>query len=688
MIINIGTATYSLAALAFLLFTMLLATSWRGRFHGALLLSAAAITALWAVSLAYLSVSLHAVLLAHTLEIARDVAWLLFLLRLFDSPEPAAHKSRLISLVAAGVGISGAVLIGYGFYAFHTQTSAPLLTILTRLVYAVIGMALVEQLFRNARAERRWAIKYLCVGLGGMFAYDFYLYSDAMLFKHVDSNLWMARGVVNALIVPFLAVSTARNPQWSIDVFVSRRIVFHTVTLIGAGVYLLVMAGAGYYIRIFGGTWGTVFQTAFLFGALVMLFSVLFSGALRARLKVFVAKNFFSYKYDYRDEWLKFTRTLAEGEPGVRLRERTIEALAELIDSPGGALWFYEERHGFAQLARWNMPASTGIEVADSDLAKFLETRQWVINLDEHEKIPELYNNLRLPEWLGELPRAWLIVPLILHHRLLGFVVLERSRGVTKFNWEDSDLLKTAARQVAVYLAQIDAAEALLVARQFESFNRLSAFVVHDLKNVIAQLSLMLKNAARHRDNPAFLDDMIDTVDNSVQKMQRLLDQLHNRRAESSQLTDVNIATLLRHVIQEKGLSRPAPTLELGCDNLVVSANAERLARVVGHLLQNAIEATPETGQVAVRLDCDDDSAVIDISDNGCGMDEAFVRHHLFRPFDSTKGSGMGIGAYECKEYVRELGGRIDVKSAIGQGTRFTIIIPAKRMAELTISRG
>ena len=201
---------------------------------------------------------------------------------------------------------------------------------------AILGMILVEQVYRNTPVRQRWGIKFACLGIGGIFAYDFYFYSDALLLKQINPEIWAARGIINALVVPLIAVSAARNPDWSLGIAVSRRILFYSVALFGAAAYLLAMAAAGYYLRFFGGSWGTVMQVSFLFGAIVLLLAVLFSGTLRSWLRVFISKHFFSYNYDYREEWLRFTRTLAEGEHG--LEERVIQALAQLVESPAGGL--------------------------------------------------------------------------------------------------------------------------------------------------------------------------------------------------------------------------------------------------------------------------------------------------------------------------------------------------------------
>lgn len=681
MSVNIAAVSYAAAAAAFLFLSVTLLIGSRGRPQGMLLSLAGVVCALWAAATAYAAAYGDAVVLVNALEPARSAAWFLFLLKVLVLPGAAANGHPSPSpnrLVVALLAFSLALLALTAYVHAGGADAAQFAffsDIVGRLMLAVGGLVLVEQLFRNASAERRWGIKYLCLGLGGMFAYDFFLYSDAMLFRHVDANLWAARGVVNALTVPLIMVSAARNPQWELDVHVSRRVAFHTVALLGAGVYLLFMAAAGYYIRAFGGNWGIVLQAVFLFGALMVLLAVLFSGTLRARLRVFLSKHFFHYKYDYREEWLRFTRTLSEGDPGLRLREHAIRAVADLVESPAGALWMSRDGGPFAVVAHWNLPAAEGVEALDSAFSRYLGQRQWVINLDEYDDQPELYAGLTLPPWVASIPGAWLIVPLILHERLLGFMVLERSLGQVGFNWEVSDLLKTAARQAASNLAQMEASDALMVARQFESFNRMTAFVVHDLKNLVAQLSLLLSNAQKHKHNPEFQDDMISTVESSVQRMNRMLAQLRSDNAEAASSV-VDLGALLQAAIDSKSAYRLKPRLQVEQPGLSVRAERERLLRVVGHVVQNAIEATPHDGKVEVRLKRAGSNAAIEVEDSGCGMDEQFVRERLFRPFDSTKGTGMGIGAYECREYIRELGGQVEVSSAPSKGTIFQLILP------------
>jgi putative PEP-CTERM system histidine kinase len=674
MALPVGTVGYAAAAAAFLFLFVLLMMSWRGRLPGMLLGAGSLATVVWASAAAYLVARPDSSLLAaDLLEVLRSATWLIFLMVLLGYSSREVGRLRLAA--AAVVVFCGVVFVA----TFHSgETFAIRLGafgIFGRLALAVTGMVLVEQLYRNVNPQQRWGIKFLCLGLGGIFACDFYLYADALLFRRVDGDIWAARGVVNALVVPLLAVATARNPTLSLDVTISRRIVFHSTAMLGAAAYLLFMALAGFYIRYFGGGWGTMLQVTFLFGAVMLLCVILFSGTLRARLKVFLSKNFFSYHYDYRDEWLRFTHTLSEGEPGMQLRERSIQAIAELVDSPGGALWLAQESGTFELGAHWNTPGASGIERSDSPLCRFLERRHWVIDFDEYGTHPELYEGLEIPDSVRSVPLAWLVVPLILHERLVGFVVLARSQGRVKLNWEVNDLLKTAGRQAASYLAQLEAAKALLVARQFESFNRMSAFVVHDLKNLVAQLSLLLSNADRHKHEPAFQQDMIETVAHSVEKMSRLLFQLRGGYTLEPPVP-VSLDELLRQVVAARSGLNPAPRLEVRDGAMTVVAHRARLERVIGHLVQNAIDATPSGGNVVVQLLRKNSSAVIEIADTGCGMSEQFIRYRLFKPFESTKSAGMGIGTYETEQYVRELGGRIQVESRETRGTIFRVNLP------------
>jgi putative PEP-CTERM system histidine kinase len=679
MLLLLAGIGYGLAALAYLGLSGLILASWRRRPHGRLLLFAGLLSAAWGMLSLLSAWGWLPVRLEPAVEVMRNGAWLVLLFHILRLRRPAGTA---LPAPLRMIRATGGLLVAGLLFAGLQPLLLPGVPGLSRnagnlglVLLTVMGLVLVEQVYRGTRREDRWAIKFLCLGVGGLFVYDFYLYANATLFGVLDAQVWAARGYVAALVVPLIAVSAARNPDWAAPVGLSRSIAFHTASLLAAGVYLLFMAGAGYYLRLFGGDWGDVLQSVFIFGAVLLFVLLLFSGTLRARLRVFLSKHFFSYRYDYREEWLKFTRTLAEGPSGAQLCERATEALARLVDSPGGALWLREGDAGYRRACHWNWSDLAGTEAAASPFAHWLVDRQWVIDLDELKRRRDLYGDLTPPEWIGSADDAWLVVPLILHDELLGFVVLKHSLGKVAYNWEVGDLLKVAARQACAHLAQMRAAEQLIVARQFESFNRTTTFVIHDLKNLVAQLSLLLANAEKHKNNPEFQADMLETVANAVTRMNKVLAQLR-RDGNAAPVQSVVLAELLGEAAASKQAFKLRPVLELPPATLRVRADRERLVRAVGHLLQNALEATPPGGSVRLRGFEHDGRAIIEVADTGIGMDDTFIRTRLFQPFDSTKGAGMGIGAYECRETVHALGGALDVDSAPGRGSRFLISLP------------
>jgi len=679
MLTGIAVTSYAIAAVAFLSLFALFLTSWRGRLHGIALIVACLVTALWAATIAFQASSgTPFSLLADILEILRNAVWSAFFIMLVGHyPQDGTFSPlKLKPYVTAVLTLYLLFLIGT-IYSWQPEFSSNTLVfeivIVGRVALAIIGMLLVEQLYRNTPVKNRWGIKFACLGIGGLFAYDFYLYSDALLFRQMNEEIWAARGVVNALAVPLVALSAVRNPHWTLEISISRRILFHSAALFGSATYLLLMAAVGYYLRYFGGNWGTVLQVTFLFGAGFLLLGILFSGIFRSWLKVFISKNFYNYNYDYREEWLRFTRTLAQ--EGYGLGERAIQAVAELVESPGGVLFVCRDTDSCELVTRWNMTIPVGKESLNSTFRLFLETKQWVIELQEYATNPEKYESITVPDWLRSIPQAWLIVPLVLHAKLFGFVVLANPRSKIKLNWEVTDLLKIAGNQAASFLAQQESDKALMIARQFESFNRMSTFVVHDLKNLVSQLSLLLSNASKHKDNPEFQKDMMDTVDLSIQKMKRLLEKLSSGTSVEKP-APVLIEDLLQKVVSAKSGVDPKPRIEILNHGLEVMANWTSLERVIGHLVQNAIEATPKDGQILVRLTGGVGSAFIDIQDTGHGMSKEYMQDKLFKPFESTKSAGMGIGVFESHEYARELGGRLEVVSSNSSGTTFRMTLP------------
>jgi putative PEP-CTERM system histidine kinase len=677
---SMGTAAASYGLLAAYLIS--LGQTWHSSKRARAMLAAIVLAALWAIAGTLFALSGKLVFLfsSSLLDILRYGAWYVFLILLL-SPANAGQRSERV-FPSWLIPLCWAIVLGG--LALHLALALQVLPaaqlaraqLLQALGMIVLALILLEQLFRNVTDDARWNVKPLCLALFGQFGFDLYLYSDALLFNQIDADAYAIRGFVHALVIPLLLVATVRSRDWTAKIRLSQKAAFHTATLLIAAIYLLFMAAVGYYVRFFGGDWGRALQLSLLFASLLFLGILGFSGAMRAKLRVLVGKHFFSYRYDYREEWLRFTQTLSAQDSPQAMGEQVIRGLANMVESPAGGLWLKEPgQSGFRMGGRWNIPASDEIEDGNSSLCRFLVDSGWVINLEEYRASPGRYVDLIMPEWVYRIPNVWLIVPLMVSHEMTGFVILTSARTQIEVNWEVNDLLRTAGCQAAGFLARMQAAEALLEAQKFDAFNRMSAFVVHDLKNIVTQLSLMLRNAERHSSNPEFQQDMLMTVEHSVERMRQLMMQLR----EGATPPGTACGVLLPDVIERIGRSKmeQGRHVELKItERLATRGHEERLERVIGHLVQNALDATPEHGRVWVSLGKRGDRAVVEVGDTGQGMSQEFIRERLFKPFQSTKQAGMGIGAYESAQYIRELGGELQVESQENMGTRVTMVLP------------
>lgn len=602
--------------------------------------------------------------------------WYAFLLLLLWPRDKRSPAPRLLAITALGVALSGLAARAGALFYFGAASEALRISFVQSLAMTIFGLVLLEQLWRNAVEGTLWSIKPLCIGLGAAFCFDFYMYAEAALFNRIDSDALSIRGLVYVFVIPLFAVSHSRSKGWIARIRISRKIVFHSASLFLAGLYLLFFAAVGYYVRAFGGDWGRALEQALLFLGLLFLVVLVFSGSIRSTLRVLVGKHFFRYRYDYREEWLRFTQLLSDRSSQEAIGLRVVRALADFVESPAGGLWLKDEqKNGYSMAARWNTVQTEAVENAPSATCQYVASHGGILNIDEYREAPRQFPSLELPPWLLDIPNAWLFVALLVGDDMIGFVVLNTPRTSMEVNWEVNDLLRNAARQAASFLAQTQATEALLEARKFEAFNRMSAFVIHDLKNIVSQLSLMVRNAERHRDNPEFQRDMLETVAHSVDRMKDLMLQLRQREHAAEALSGVALTAVMERIAAAKRSQGSAFSLQIE-EAAIVKGHEERLERVIGHLVQNALDATEHGGAVDVLLTRQDEYAVVRIKDSGLGMTPEFVRERLFKPFQTTKAAGMGVGAYETLMYVKELGGRIDVQSEVGSGTTIKMWLP------------
>ena len=404
-----------------------------------------------------------------------------------------------------------------------------------------------------------------------------------------------------------------------------------------------------------------------LLGSIVVLITVLSSGSLRQRLKFLISRNFFTHRYDYRVEWLKFIDVVSEPREAEELPVRIIRALAEFVDSPAGMLWSGSLGGGYNPTSSWRIGTERGMRVAADDpfIAGFRDG-SWI-----QQSTPDAVGET----WLFASPRAWLAVPLSHRRELVGFVVLDRAGHAGGLDWEAFDLLRASGRQAASYLAEERSTKGLRDAELLTEYSKRFAFVVHDIKNLASQLGLIVSNARRYIDDPDFQRDMLQTVEDAVARMSHLLSQLKADAAPRTPLL-ANPEAIVGAVAAE--FAAGSVLVESGGDgaDTVVAIAPDGLRSALTHLVQNAIDASPSGSPVTVSARRQGGQFVIAVADRGAGMNETFIRDELFLPFRSTKSGGYGIGAFQTRELIRMAGGDIEVISKPGAGTTMRIALP------------
>jgi len=675
---EIGALGYAVAMFVYALLTILLLSGWQRSDQSRWPALATGISLVWAgVWMAGFLDLTRASALVTLMEWARGLAWLIASIAIFHEITHVRLAHKLRSGYGLGVLLLAAIPAGYLLFRADDTTSN-VAWVIGGYTLSVLTVLTIEQLYSNTPRDSRSDVPYLCIAIAGVFLFDLTIYGLVIAGASTDPEYWAARGFVNALLAMPLALGIWRRSRMTPAVEVPRQIAFHLfgVTVIAAYVMFVIIANS--LIQTYGGSWRAIGGIVLIVAAVSAAVVLLASARIRARARVLLMKTFLQYKYDYRKEWLRFIATISTS--GLEdVGTTAVRAVAQIVNSPGGVVWIQEQESKFYLPAgAWRCAVPNIAPIGkESDLVSFLRDRQWVVNLDEMQHYPERYENLRIDSWLKAGDAWWLVVPIFLGKRLYGFIALKKPRVVSSLNFEDHDLLRTAGSHVGMHINQAETDKRLTESRQFGAYNRLTAFLMHDLNNVIAQQSLVVKNAERFRHNPKFVDDAMDTIAHSVSRMKRLMAQLSSG-SKVGKKRSIDLRESLEEAVERCQTLQPRPELEI-CDGSVsVEADAERLITVFEHLIRNAQDATPAGGSVIVAAGISDGLITVSIADTGEGMSPEFIHERLFRPFDSTKGSeSMGIGAYQARDYVRTLGGQMEVSSEIGVGTTFLVRLAA-----------
>lgn len=673
----VGVLTNTAAALA-----ALLVAAWVARrrhrygLAGAPIVAALFVTGLWCAAMARVGLGGP----GNLGEAVRNFLWLFVIYRLFASDGRHMAVSPIRPLVIA-LGLVELLHIGLATLAWKSPGANGdiifAVTVLLRLLVTAGGLVLVHNLYIGASSQSRAALRWPAAGLGLLFGFDLNLYTIAYLDGEWPIALSALRGLPVLALSALLGLGVAHDRD-ILRLRPSRAVTFQTASLIVIGAYFLAMFGVAQAIAYVGGDFAGLLQFSFVIGASALAVFVLPSRRLRDWLRVTLTKHLFQHRYDYRAEWLRFMRTIGNGgEQSQPLEQRVVQAVADIAESPAGLLLAPNDNGDLVLAARWQWPSADVPAVAMPALsAAFLEKNGFIVDLDEARAGRGIRGEpVVLPNWLCDETRAWALVPLIHYERLTGVVVLAKSPQTRKFDWEDFDLMRVVGRQLASYLAENSGQQALAESSRFDDFHRRIAFVMHDIKNLASQLSLLARNAEMHADKPAFRDDMLVTLRNSADKLNTLLARLSRYGGNGvERVGEVDAGQIASAVSRRFIGQHPVHLSET--QPCRVAANGEALEQVLVHLVQNAVDASGAASPVFISVTSDGMYGRFEVIDAGSGMSPEFVRTRLFKPFDSSKPGGFGIGAFEARELVRAMRGRLEVESREGLGSRFIVRVP------------
>ncbi|MEK6758812.1 MAG: XrtA/PEP-CTERM system histidine kinase PrsK [Deltaproteobacteria bacterium] len=537
------------------------------------------------------------------------------------------------------------------------------------LGYMVVCAMNMEATLRMASGVERWKMKFEVLGAGTIMLTFALYYSQGLLYRVINMNLEPVRSVLLIAAASLMLYSRLTRGS-GIKVYVSKDMAYRSAVVFFVGLYLIALGLMGEGMRYFGRTSRNELFIALAFLIGIVLVVVLMSEKVKRKIKVSIHKNFYTNKYDYRVQWLKFTDRLSEPGTEEDLLKAILAGFHEAFGMGTAALYLYErDRAVYSNISDHEMYAEKKDFAKSSELVSRLESTRLVYNVRD-----DAPGALEGPDarFLADKGVSF-VVPLCSEGALDGFILLGKPLGVGEiYTYEDYDLMKTLAKQASATIMNRRLTQELSTAREMETIGKVSTFVMHDLKNHVSTLALISSNASECITDPEFQKDMLDSLSVTVAKMNRLISRLKNIEEKKSLKTR---PVDLLAVVRDTASLVSSGNVRVEGVSAFALVDAEEMQKVVLNLVLNAIEATSGAGAVKVLVGCGE-NVFLSISDNGCGMSDEFQRRSLFKPFQSTKKKGLGIGLYQCKQIVEAHGGRIDVVSSPGKGTVFTVCLP------------
>jgi putative PEP-CTERM system histidine kinase len=582
-----------------------------------------------------------------------------------------------LGMLCAGLLIAPTFISSIGSFELHSiQGKVISLYILVALV---IGLAQLEQVLRASRDPLRYQIKFVIIGLGSLAGFAIIQSSQWDLFLQENKGFLFADGLITffSLILIGFGLGRWHFHDMSRAVSISPQALYTSMTLLIVGGYFIFIGGLGELIRRSNWAMAESIGVLVVFLACIALIVILSSRQVKAELRLLLARHFLGSKYDYRLKWIEVTESFRTCDSVDSILDNCLDLLIRTFGAQHVTTWLLYEADGqFHQVRSANIEPPPPPLPMNHPMHQVVQAREEIIDLSRLDA-PDA------PEWKPFLQstEAHLCIPLRTTETLHGFITLSRQFGNRHYRQDDFDLMTSITHYVSVQLTQARLSEERTATAKWEAVSRFSAFYLHDLKTLIAGLSMVAQNAKTHGNDPAFQESAMRTVTNTVTKLTGLINKLSVQTKsvtveQAESFHTVNINDIILEAIRSLSSSMEEPALSMTPALPPVSIVPDQFKQLFMNLMMNAKQSAGDAGRVRVTTAPNSGAVAITIADSGPGIPESQLRT-LFQPFKTTKKDGFGIGLYQCKSIVEQAKGSIRIESQEGQGTHVHIVLPA-----------
>lgn len=548
-------------------------------------------------------------------------------------------------------------------------------------IFLILGMIVnvihLENTLRFSIGTKRQEIKYLLIGVGAILAFNIYLASKAILFSSLTENYIHATSAVFLIAFSIIAFAIVTQRLLDVDIFISRYVIYNSLTLLIVGAYLLVMGLIAQAIKLVGGSFDIFWGVLLAFLSLLGMVTLLLSTRFRRKIQNVITRHFYKHKYEFRDKWMETVECIGNEANPAKIQRWIVDMISETMGAKEVYLWLFDNINRKYNLVSTNINHSGNLDIAgDHPLVFCMKKSATPFIIEDMLEKKDVSGKEEIAP-LIVATNAVMCTPLLAGDELMGFILQGEDISGEPYRKDDIELLKAIASHAASRFKDIRLTQEVMAAKEAETFHYLSVFFIHDVKNLISPLQLLVQNAGDYINNPEFQQDAIMTLKKTVTKMEDMVSNLSllSRGIKIDQ-RPVNLNEIIEDTLAYLNGNMHAKLVKNFQRVPDILADGEQLRTVILNLILNAIDASPPHGKINLQLFARHGEIVLSVVDHGSGMSREFINSSLFRPFRTTKSKGLGIGLYQCKKIVEAHAGRIEVESEEGKGSVFRVVLP------------